>query len=137
MKKLKLKKQIAISGYFIVLHVGHLDYIRRAAKYGNVVCIVNNDEQQVLKYGKIIVPANERVQIMEAIPEISQVVNSIDTDRTVIKTLEMLNPDYFGNGGDRIKENIPENTICEKLNIKQINGLGDKIQSASSILKKL
>ena len=68
------------------------------------------------------------------------VVPSIDDDETVCATLEKLSEIreevdaelYFCNGGDRTSgENTPEHKICEKLGIKTVYGLGDKIQSSS------
>ena len=41
----------------------------------------------------------------------------------------------FGNGGDQNNESIPERDICKRLKIRLIDGLGDKIQSSSWILK--
>ena len=133
----KEDKTIAISGYFIWLHQGHIDYINEAAKKGEVICIVNNDKQQELKYGEVIVPMKERIKVLSNIKNISKVVESIDEDRTVRKTLEKIKPDYFGNGGDRNKENVPEDDICDELKIKQVYGLGKKIQASSSLMNKL
>ena len=69
---------------------------------------------------------------------------SIDKDRTVCATLEKIANDYshaydlaFANGGDQNNDTIPEKAICEKVGIKLIDGLGDKIQSSSWLLKKL
>ena len=42
---------------------------------------------------------------------------------------------YFANGGDQSKDTILEVNICENLGIKLIDGLGEKIQSSSWILK--
>ena len=42
---------------------------------------------------------------------------------------------FFANGGDQNNDTIPERDICEKLNIQLIDGLGDKIQSSSWLLK--
>ena len=41
---------------------------------------------------------------------------------------------YFANGGDQNNEGIPEKFICDKLGIKLIDGLGNKIQSSSWLL---
>ena len=41
----------------------------------------------------------------------------------------------FANGGDQNNDTIPEKSICEKVGIKLIDGLGDKIQSSSWLLK--
>ena len=43
----------------------------------------------------------------------------------------------FANGGDQNNDTIPERPICEKMGIALIDGLGDKIQSSSWLLKKL
>ena len=72
-----------------------------------------------------------------------EVFLSIDNDNSVGKSIskiyDMYRDDYkilFGNGGDQTNDNIPEKSICEKLNIKLIDGLGEKIQSSSWLIKK-
>jgi len=46
---------VIVSGYFSPLHCGHLDYLEEAATAGDrLVVIVNNNEQQILKKGKLI-----------------------------------------------------------------------------------
>ena len=58
---------------------------------------------------------------------------------TIIKINKEFSKDYelyFGNGGDQNNKSIPESTICNKLNIKLVDGLGDKIQSSSWLTKK-
>ena len=43
---------------------------------------------------------------------------------------------YFANGGDQTNESILEAKTCNNLGIKLIDGLGNKIQSSSRLLKK-
>ena len=43
---------------------------------------------------------------------------------------------YFANGGDQNNDSIPENSICREKGIRLLQGLGDKIQSSSWLLKK-
>ena len=69
---------------------------------------------------------------------------SIDTDRTVCATIKMITEQFgsefdlgFANGGDQNNDTIPEKTIFEQMNVALIDGLGDKIQSRSWLLKKL
>jgi cytidyltransferase-like protein len=130
-------KVVAVSGYFICLHIGHIEYLKKASELGKVVVILNNDKQQKLKYGRIIVPFKERKIVMESIRYVDSVMKSIDTDRTVCKSLQKLFPHIFAKGGDRFSENIPEKKICDEIKIKIVDGLGKKIQSSSKILKKL
>ena len=68
---------------------------------------------------------------------------SVDQDRTVIKSIEEINNAdgtqyelYFANGGDQNNQVCPEAEICSKLGVNLIDGLGDKIQSSSWLLKK-
>ena len=66
---------------------------------------------------------------------------SIDKDKTVIKTLKNIFDEFsdkydlfFANGGDQNNSSIPEAEICNKLGIKMIDGLGEKIQSSSWLI---
>jgi cytidyltransferase-like protein len=128
---------IATGGYFIWLHAGHIEYLKKAKELGSVTVILNNDLQQKLKYGRVIVPYAGRKAVLEGLKYVDRVVMSIDRDRTVIATLDALRPDAFAKGGDRNKDEIPERIICDKLNIKIIDGLGQKIQSSSQLLRRL
>ena len=126
---------VCVSGYFNPLHVGHLEYFERSKQLGTkLVVIVNNDKQAILKKGSSFMPEQERLYIIRSLSVVDFAVLSIDEDRTVCKTLESIRPDIFTNAGDQTNENVPEKTVCEKLGIKMIDGLGDKIQSSSWLL---
>ena len=131
------KTIVAVSGYFNPIHVGHLELIEEAKKLGDyLVVIVNNDEQVKLKGSVPFMKLEDRVKIVEAIKGVDEVFISIDQDKTVRKSLEAIKPDIFANGGDRKNINdIPEVKICEKLNIKLVDGCGKKIRSSSILLK--
>ena len=82
--------------------------------------------------------------IVSNIKAVDKAVLSIDTDRTVCATIKMIAEQSggefdlgFANGGDQNNEICPERGICEQMNIVLIDGLGDKIQSSSWLLKKL
>ncbi len=132
---MKTKKiSIAVSGYFDPIHVGHLEYLKMAKELGDfLIVIVNNNQQCILKKGKPFMDENDRVEIVKALGIVDKVFLSIDTDRTVCKSLEEIKPNIFANGGDRSKDEVPETSVCKKYNIKMIDGLGDKIRSSSSL----
>jgi len=128
---------VCVSGYFNPIHVGHLEYLEKSKNLGTkLVVIVNNDKQSILKKGSSFMPENERLKILRSLKIVDMAVLSIDEDRTVCKTLESIRPDIFTNGGDQTNDIIPEKKICEKLNIKLVDGLGLKIQSSSWLLSK-
>ena len=80
-------KIVIVSGYFNPLHGGHLDMIEAAAEMGDkLIVIVNNDKQQLLKKGKIILDENNRLRLMRALKGVDQVILSIDEDPTQIKS---------------------------------------------------
>lgn len=126
--------RVATSGYFNPLHVGHLRLLEEAKLLGDyLIVIVNNDEQVKLKGSKPFMNETERCEIVRGIRYVDSVVLSIDNDRTVCKTLEMIKPDIFAKGGDSTVENVPEQDIC-----KVVFGIGgEKIQSSSWLKEKL
>ena len=137
------KKAIIVSGYFNPIHKGHLEYFNNAkALADELIVVVNNDHQRKLKGSQAFQEQDERVIIVSNIKAVDKTVLSIDTDRTVCATLRKIAQDYgsiydlaFANGGDQNNETIPERPVCEDVGIALIDGLGDKIQSSSWLLK--
>jgi cytidyltransferase-like protein len=131
-------KIVCVSGYFDPIHIGHIEYFKLSKKIGNkLMVIVNNDIQTCLKKGKAFMSVKERIQIIKELKCVDYVVESIDKDRTVCKTLKKVEPkpDYFCNGGDQNNNTIPEGPVCLERNIELKDGFGDKIQSSSWLIK--
>jgi len=133
-------KTIIVSGFFNPLHGGHLDMIEAARKMGDkLIVVVNNDEQQILKKGKVILTEQNRARLLSALRDVDEVVVAIDNDPTVIKTLEMIASRYpneklvFANGGDRDSARVvPETEICKKYGIGMVFGVGGQEKADSS-----
>lgn len=133
-------KIVIVSGYFNPLHGGHLDMIEAAAEMGDkLIVIVNNDEAQMQKKGKIILPEQNRVRLMNALKDVDEVVLAIDNDMTIVKTLEEVAKQYpsdeliFANGGDRDSEKeVPEADVCHRYNIEMIFNAGGTEKADSS-----
>ena len=130
------KTKVAVSGYFNPLHVGHLEMIEKAKSLGDyLIVIVNNDKQVRIKGSYPFMKEKDRLKIIQSLKMVDEVFLSIDKDASVCKSLEAVNPDIFANGGDRKNINdIPEYRICQDLNIKMIDGLGDKIRASSEMI---
>ena len=138
-----MKKVVIVSGYFNPLHEGHLDYFENAKKHGDELwVIVNSDLQQELKGSKEFMKQSERLRIIQALEVVDFAIISKDKDRTVCESIELVafvngNSQFaFCNGGDQTNETIPEREVCERLGIELIDGLGDKVQSSSWLLKE-
>ena len=130
-------KVVAVSGYFNPLHVGHLEMFEKAKSLGDyLVVILNSDYQVKLKGSVPFMKELDRKRIIEALSCVDEVFLSTDKDRSICESLRTVHPDIFANGGDRHQGEIPESAICRELNIEMVDGLGDKIRSSSTLIKK-
>ena len=139
----KANTAIIVSGYFNPIHKGHVEYFQKAKNMADVLfVIVNSDYQREIKGSKPFQYEAERLIIVNNIKAVDKVFLSIDKNRTVCNTIEKIFNEfgskfklYFANGGDQNNNTIPEKDICKKLGIDLIDGLGDKIQSSSWLIK--
>ena len=137
------QKAIIVSGYFNPIHKGHLEYFNNAKNQADkLFVIVNNDNQRAMKGSKEFQDENERLIIVSNIKAVDKAILSIDNDKTVCKTIESIASEFgnefdlgFANGGDQNNDTIPEREVCDMMNVALIDGLGDKIQSSSWLLK--
>ncbi len=114
-----------------------------AAEMGDrLIVIVNNDEQQIMKKGRIITPLDDRLEIVRALRIVDEAVPALDEDATVKKTLASLRERFpaasltFANGGDRSEPSaVAEAELCETLGIELKLGVGgcEKADSSSRI----
>lgn len=142
-----VRRASIVSGYFNPLHVGHLRMMEAArALTGHLIVIVNNDAQQVLKKGRIILPLGDRLEIVRALRVTDEVVPAVDDDATVGRTLRAIREKYphtalvFANGGDRSSAaRISEAGVCEELGIELRFGVGgeEKADSSTRIIAAL
>lgn len=134
---------VVVSGYFNPLHLGHVRMLEAASRLGDkVVVIVNNDFQQRLKKGKIIMNEAERLEVVRALRYVDEAVLAIDRDPSIVRTLERVAQTHagakviFANGGDRQSAaDVPETAVCERYGIELLFGVGgnEKLNSSSNI----
>ena len=131
------KTVVACSGYFDPMHYGHIEYLQHSKDLGDkLIVIVNSDKQATMKKGAPFMKASERVKLVRALECVDAAIEAIDDDRTVCKTLSLIHPDIFTNGGDQTNQSIPEASVCNQLGIAMVDGLGGKVQSSSWLLSK-
>ncbi|MBI2474769.1 MAG: adenylyltransferase/cytidyltransferase family protein [Candidatus Taylorbacteria bacterium] len=139
---------VTVSGGFDPIHIGHIRYIQEAAKLGDeLVVILNNDNWLIDKKGYVFMPESERVEVLMGIKGVDRVVPTDHSpgeyfkDRSVCRALEMVKPHIFANGGDRKPDGdpVPEVQLCERLGIECLYnvGTGGKVQSSSWLVSKL
>lgn len=133
-------KIVILSGFFNPLHGGHLDMIDEGAAMGDkLIVIVNNDIQQKLKKGKIILDERNRLRLISALKRVDDAVLAIDQEPSVTETIRVIAQEHpndeliFGNGGDRSSAKVvPETGVCEEFGIKMVYGVGGNRKADSS-----
>jgi cytidyltransferase-like protein len=100
-----------------------------------LIVVVNNDKQQHLKKGKIILDEQNRMRLIRALRDVDDVILSVDEDPTVINTIELVakqHPDcelVFAQGGDRDSDKVnPEADICRKYGVEIVYGVGTEVR---------
>jgi cytidyltransferase-like protein len=139
------KVLVIVSGYFNPVHKGHIEYLMRSKALGDFLyVIVNNDYQRELKGSKPFMVADERKLIIESLKFVDKAMVAIDTTKTVDESIKHIFDEMgseftkivFANGGDQNRNTVGETELCKQLGIELADGLGDKIQSSSWLLKK-
>ena len=135
------QKIVAVSLYGNPLHSGHVSCLEAAAKLGDVlVVIVNNDHQAKIKKPNepIFMREDERLRVIRALRCVSHAIISSDTDGTVRETLKQIRPHVFANGGDRVVGNVPEADVCADIGCNMVYGVGNaKTQSSSQLIANI
>lgn len=141
-KKAK-RKIVAVSGGFDPVHIGHVRMFNEAKKLGDyLVVILNNDNWLKKKKGYAFMSEVERKEIIESFASVDEVVltshDESPIDMSVCRELELIKPHVFANGGDRHAGNIPEYSLCEKMNCEMHFNIGEggKVQSSSWLVEK-
>jgi len=94
------KKIVFASGVFDLFHIGHLKYLKRAKKLGDilVVNVVNDSRVKILKgNNRPIINEKMRATIIDSLKFVDYVViNPLINDGVSIDCIKKLQPDYFG-----------------------------------------
>ena len=130
---------VMVSGGFDPVHIGHIRMIVEASTYGDVIVVANSDNWLFRKKGFVFMEFDQRAEILSAIKGVIKVSGVDDSDGTVCEAIRRLKPDYFANGGDRRKDNTPEQSVCEEMGVKMLWGIGGdyKANSSSTLVERI
>ena len=124
-----MKTKILVSGAFDPLHIGHIQLLKEASNYGDLIVALNSDEWILRKGGYLFMSFKHREILLQDLSFVSEVIGFDDLDGTVCSALEMIRPDFFGNGGTSSTSSIPkkEMEMCDNLGIVPVWNLGERI----------
>lgn len=105
--KIQNRKIVFTNGCFDILHKGHVTYLEKAKKMGDVLMVGLNSDSSVKRLKGESRPINDeqaRGTVLSALACIDYVV--IFSDETPLKLIEVVCPDVLVKGGDYEIENI-------------------------------
>lgn len=138
-------KYYIVSGGFDPIHEGHIQMIAEARdKSDGVIVLLNSDAWLMRKKGKPFMSEKTRAAVCANIKGVVDVIRFDDSDGSACDGIKIAREKYpddqliFANGGDRTKENIPEEAACTQNNVGLEFGVGGdyKANSSSWILDK-
>lgn len=109
------KKVVFTNGCFDILHAGHVDYLVKAKKQGDILIVALNSDKSVRRIKgekRPIVPEDQRAFIISQLKCVDY-VTFFDED-TPEKTIQTLVPDILVKGSDWKIENIIGRDIVEE-----------------------
>lgn len=95
------------NGCFDILHVGHIDYLARAKKLGDVLVVGLNSDSSVKKIKGDKRPINnerDRIRVLSSLSFIDYI--TIFSESTPERLIKELKPDILAKGGDWKIKNI-------------------------------
>jgi cytidyltransferase-like protein len=125
---------VMVSGGFDPVHVGHIDLLRNAAKFGDVVVVVMSDQWVVRKKGYCVMTMRDRADIISSVRYVDRVILCGYESENISLTITEEMPDMFCNGGDRTEANEAEHLACVEVGVVEAFNVGGKKRRSSSEL---
>ncbi|SNZ04008.1 FMN adenylyltransferase [Persephonella hydrogeniphila] len=101
------KKIVFTNGCFDIIHAGHVDYLEKAKKLGDILIVGLNSDASVRRIKGKDRPVNiqeHRKRVLEALKPVDLVI--IFDEDTPEKLIKQIKPDVLVKGGDWKIENI-------------------------------
>ena len=136
--KSKGKTVVFGNGFFDLIHVGHIRYLKGAKDLGDILIVGVNDDASVVTLGKrssVVTPLDERAEIVSSICSVDYVVSF--SEPTVERLLRELQPHIHAKGTDYTPETVPEREVVRSYG-GRVAIVGDpKDHSTTNIIKAI
>ncbi len=132
------RKVVFTNGCFDILHLGHVDYLERAAKLGDRLVIGLNSDDSVVRLkgeGRPINQIETRSRLLAALGFVDLVV--IFDEDTPLELITSLKPDILVKGNDYLAENVVGADIVKENGGEVVTVPLVKGHSTSDIIEKI
>jgi len=133
-----LQKTVFTNGCFDILHRGHIEYLAKAADYGDILIIGLNTDSSARRLkgpSRPVQDQNTRALILASLHFVDAII-LFDED-TPYKLIEMIQPDILVKGGDYKPEDIAGQDLVKARGGKIITIDLVKGNSTTGIIKKI
>lgn len=107
------KRIILTSGCFDIVHVGHIDFLRKAKKLGDILMVCLSSDLQIRALKGPTRPVNnnsDRLNLFKIINYVDYIIpyneEYIETEGSLAKIMKIVDPDIWAKGGDYTEEHI-------------------------------
>jgi len=105
--RMQTKKIVFTNGCFDILHLGHIDYLSKAADLGDILLVGLNSDvsiKKIKKNNRPIIDENSRKWLLASLFFINGII--LFDDETPYNLIKLVKPDVLVKGNDYNPENI-------------------------------
>ncbi|MFM1824445.1 MAG: Bifunctional protein HldE : D-beta-D-heptose 7-phosphate kinase, partial [Pseudomonadota bacterium] len=136
--KKQKKKIVFTNGCFDILHAGHVTYLEKAKKLGDILILALNSDSSVTKLkgkSRPVIHQEDRARVLAALSSVDGIV--IFNEATPLHLIKKIQPDVLVKGSDYKK-----NQVVGHQELKKWNGKVELVsivpgRSTSAIIKKI
>ena len=136
--KKQKKKIVFTNGCFDILHAGHVTYLEKAKKLGDVLILALNSDSSVTKLkgkSRPVIHQEDRARVLAALSSVDGIV--VFSEATPLHLIKKIQPDVLVKGSDYKK-----NQVVGHQELKKWNGKVELVsivpgRSTSAIIKKI
>lgn len=135
-KKLTNKKIVLCHGAFDLIHYGHIEHLKKAKSFGDILVVSLTSDKFVKKLIKSpMFDINSRASVLKNFKIVDYVI--LNNNASAIEVLEKIKPDFYCKGEEYKKSdnvgNLKKELTCAKKNKIQVKFIGEKLSSSSII----
>ena len=135
-KKYKFKKIVLCHGAFDIIHHGHIEHLKKAKNFGDILVVSLTSDKFVKKLIKSpMFDINSRANVIKNIQIVDYVI--LNNNATAIEVLEKIKPDFYCKGEEYKKSdnvgNLKKELVIAKKNNIKVRFIGKKDYSSTNI----